>query len=89
MALSESFEALLPGVQEALWRLGGVVEVLRSDNLSAATHELPLSGGRTLTKRYQGLLEYYGFKSTRIFPRKAHESGVAEQTHRRTKSMLA
>jgi hypothetical protein len=89
VALSESFEALLLGVQEALWRLGGVVEVLRSDNLSAATHELPLSGGRTLTKRYQGLLEYYGLKSTRIFPRKAHENGVAEQAHRRTKSMLA
>jgi hypothetical protein len=37
VALSESFEALALGVQEALWRLGGVVEVLRSDNLSAAT----------------------------------------------------
>lgn len=63
--------------------------VARSDNLSAATHELPLSGGRTLTKRYQGLLEHYGLKSTRIFPRKAHENGVVEQAHRRTKSMLA
>jgi len=31
VALSESYEALLLGVQEALWRLGGVVEVLRSD----------------------------------------------------------
>ena len=30
VALSESYEALLLGVQEALWRLGGVVEVLRS-----------------------------------------------------------
>ena len=38
VALSESYEALLLGVQEALCRLGGVVEVLRSDNLSAATH---------------------------------------------------
>ena len=28
-------------------------------------------------------------KSTRIFPRKAHENGVVEQAHRRTKSMLA
>jgi hypothetical protein len=42
VALSESFEALTLGVQEALWQLGGVVEVLRSDNLSAATHELPM-----------------------------------------------
>jgi transcriptional regulator with XRE-family HTH domain len=89
VALSESYEALLLGVQEALWRLGGVVEVLRSDNLSAATHELPLSGGRALTRRYQSLLDHYGLKSTRIFPRKAHENGVVEQAHRRTKSILA
>ncbi|MFZ1887780.1 MAG: IS21 family transposase [Candidatus Binataceae bacterium] len=89
VALSESFEALAPGVEEALWRLGGVTEVLRSDNLSAATHELPLSGGRALTKRYQALLEHYRMKSTRIFPRKAHENGVVEQAHRRTKSILA
>jgi hypothetical protein len=88
VALSESYEALLLGVQEALWRLGGVVEVLRSDNLSAATHELP-SGGRALTQRYQGLLDHYGLKATRIFPRKAHENGVVEQAHRRTKSILA
>jgi hypothetical protein len=89
VALSESFEALMLGVQEALWRLGGVVEVLRSDNLSAATHELALSGGRTLTKRYSTLLDHYAMKSTRIFPRKANENGVVEQAHRRTKSILA
>src|SRR5215472_3060576 len=89
VALSESFEALLLGVQEALWRLGGAVEVLRSDNLSAATHELALSGGRTLTRRYSTLLEHYEMKSTRIFPRKANENGVVEQAHRRTKSILA
>lgn len=89
VALSESFEALALSEQEALWRLGGVVEVLRSDNLSAATHELPLSGGRALTRRYRGLLDHYGTKSTRIFPRKAHENGVVEQAHRRTKSILA
>ena len=89
MALSESYEALLLGVQEALWRLGGVMEVLCSDNLSAATHELALSGGRALTRRYQGLLDHYGLKSTRISPSRAHENGVVEQAHRRTKSILA
>ena len=89
VALSESFEALALGVQEALWQLGGAVAVLRSDNLSAATHELPLSGGRALTRRYRGLLEHYGMQATRIFPRKAHENGVVEQAHRRTKSLLA
>jgi hypothetical protein len=89
VALSESYEAMLLGVQEALWELGGVVEVLRSDNLSAATHELPRSGGRALTRRYQGLLDHYGLKSTRISPSRAHENGVVEQAHRRTKSILA
>ena len=89
VALSESYEALLLGVQEALWRLGGVLEVLRSDNLSAATHELPQSGGRALTRRYQGLLDHYGLGSTRISPSRAHENGVVEQAHRRTKSILA
>jgi hypothetical protein len=59
VALSESYEALLLGVQEAMWRLGGGVEVLRSGNPSAATHDLP-SSGRTLTQRYQGLLDHYG-----------------------------
>jgi hypothetical protein len=50
VALSESFEALTLGVQEARWQLGGVVEMLRSDNLSesgsarrsAAAHAPPL-----------------------------------------------
>jgi hypothetical protein len=88
VAMSESFEALVLGVQEALWQLGGAVEVLRSDNLSAATHELALSGGRALTNRYSTLLDHYGMKSTRIFPRKAHENGVVEQAHRRTKSIV-
>ncbi|MGH8239664.1 MAG: hypothetical protein ACREXP_22000 [Steroidobacteraceae bacterium] len=37
---SESFESLSAGVQSALWRLGGVPLEHRTDNLSAATHEL-------------------------------------------------
>lgn len=35
LAFSETFEALVCGLQDAFWRLGGVPEVLRSDNLSA------------------------------------------------------
>jgi hypothetical protein len=37
VAFGETFEALVAGVQGALWALGGVPAVLRSDNLSAAT----------------------------------------------------
>ena len=40
LAFGETFEALVGGLQGALWELGGVPPVLRHDNLSAATHEL-------------------------------------------------
>jgi len=32
LAFSETFEALVSGLQDAFWGLGGVPEVLRSDN---------------------------------------------------------
>jgi hypothetical protein len=40
VALGETFEALVAGVQGALRALGGVPPVLRSDNLSAS-YKLP------------------------------------------------
>lgn len=89
LGYSETFEALSLGLQSALWALGGCPEVSRSDNLSAATHELKLTGGRTLTRRYRDLLDHYGMRSTRIRPGESHENGVAEQKHYRTKSLLA
>ena len=89
IAFSETFEALVGGVQGALWALGGVPEVLRSDNLSAATHELKATGGRTLTTRFRHVLEHYDLRSTRIQPSESHENGVVEQRHYRTKSALA
>lgn len=88
IAFGETFEALVSGLQAALWTLGGVPEVARHDNLSAATHELRLSGGRTLTRRFQAVLEHYGLRSTRIRPGEAHENGVAEQSHDTLKSAL-
>src|SRR3984885_9351293 len=61
VAASESFEALAAGVQGALWELGGVTAVVRSDNLSAAT-DLRRSRGRALTRRYRQLLDHYGLR---------------------------
>jgi hypothetical protein len=87
VAFGENFETLVMCVQGALWDLGGVPEVLRSDNLSAATHELR-EGGRGLNKRFRAVLDHYGLRSTRIRPRKAHENGVVEQRHFRTKKLL-
>jgi Integrase core domain len=88
IAFGETFEALVAGLQGALWALGGVVAVLRSDNLSAATHELRRSGGRSLTTRFRQVLEHYEMRSSRIRPGESHENGVAEQAHRRVKSAL-
>ena len=78
LALSETFEALVSGLQGAL---GAVPTVLRHDNLSAATHELRRSGGRQLTARFRQVLDHYGLLSSRIQPGKPHENGVAEQAH--------
>ena len=89
VAYGETFEALSMGVQGALWELGGCPAVLRSDNLSAATHELKRSGGRGLTTRYRELLEHYGMRSSRIRRGESHENGVVEQKHYRVKNAVA
>ena len=89
LAFGETFEALQQGLQGALWALGGAPRVVRTDNLSAATHELKETKGRTLTQRYAALLEHYGLQATRTNPRSSHENGVAEQAHHRLKTALA
>ena len=78
VAAGETFLALQQGLQNALWTLGGVPEVVRSDNTSAATHELRSSRGRALNDNYAALLDHYGLRSTRINPGQSHENGVAE-----------
>ena len=39
MVAGETFLALKQGLQNALWELSGVPEVIRSDNTSALTHD--------------------------------------------------
>lgn len=88
LAASETFEALVAGLQGAVWTLGAVPAVVRHDNLSAATHELKRSGGRQLTERFGGVLDHYGLRSSRIRPGEGHENGVVEQAHFRTKTAV-
>ncbi|RKZ12114.1 IS21 family transposase [bacterium] len=88
LAFGETFEALVAGLQGALWALGGVPEVVRHDNLSAATHELRRSGGRALTRRFADVLDHYGLRSTRINPGQSHENGVVERGNGLLKSAL-
>ncbi len=88
VAFGETYEAMVEGLQGALWELDGAPEIVRHDNLSAATHELKRSGGRSLTRRFQGVLDHYGLRSTRIRPGEAHENGVAEKSNDLVKQAL-
>ena len=88
LCFTETFEALSEGLQEALWRLGGVPEEHRTDNLSAATHELAKSRGRGLTRRYRELLEHYALRGSKNTPGRAHENGDVESSHRGFKNAL-
>lgn len=88
LAFGETFEALVAGLQGALWSLGGVPQVLRHDNLSAATHELKRTGGRALNRRFSDVLDHYDLTSSRITPGEAHENGVVEKTNDLVKSVL-
>ncbi len=81
LCYSETFEALSEGLQGALWRLGGVPQEHRTDNLSAATHELRKSRGRGFTARYRDLLGHYGLRASKITPGRAHENGDIESSH--------
>ena len=84
LCFSESFESLSDGLQSALWELGGVPEVHRSDRLSAAVHNLGGKSGE-FTARYQALLSHYGLTGQRIQAAKANENGDVEQRHYRFK----
>lgn len=85
---SESFESLSAGMQGALWRLGGVPKEHRTDNLSAATHELADSRGRDFTHRYRELLDHYGMRGSRNFPGNAHENGDVESGNGHLKNAI-
>lgn len=85
VCFGETFVALVKGLQGAMWALGGVPRVVRTDNLSAATHELRDSRGRAMNARYEAVLAHYGLEATRTNPHSSHENGVVEQGHRRLK----
>lgn len=81
IAMGETYEAVLSGLQGALWTLRGVPWKIRQDNLSAATRELAETGGRGLTKRFAQVVEHYDFESSRIEPGEAHQNGVVEKAN--------
>ena len=68
VCFGETFGALVQGLQGALWELGGVPRVVRTDNLSAATHDLKNSSSRAMNAMYEAVLTHYGVESTRTNP---------------------
>lgn len=88
LAYSESFEALSEGFQGALWELGAVPAEHRTDNLSAATHELRESRGRGFTERYLELVGHYGIEPSRNNPGKGNENGDVESSHHHFKRAI-
>jgi hypothetical protein len=83
VCFSESFESLSQGLQNALWELGGVPQMHRTDRLTAAVNNL---GDREMFQQhYRALLAHYGLKAQAINARKAHENGDVEQSHHRFK----
>lgn len=83
---SESFESLSGGLQEALWRLGGVPVAHRTDRLTAAVHN-DLSS-QEFTHRYVALLDHYGLDGQKTNRASPHENGDIEQRHYRFKKAV-
>ena len=80
-------ESLKSGLQNALWRLGGVPKEHRTDNLGAAVKNF--DGRKEFNANYQGVVDHYNLKPTRNYPGNSHENGSVEQSHYRFKQAVA
>ena len=81
LCFSESFEALMAGLQDALWELGGVPHSHQTDCLSAAVHKL--DHPEDFTARYAALMRQYGLQGRKTNPNSPHENGDVEPRHHR------
>jgi hypothetical protein len=79
ICFSESFESLSLGIQDALWKLGGVPSLHRTDNLTSAVHKV--GHPDIFTDKYRGLADHYGFKSSKTNPASPHENGDVEKSN--------
>jgi len=87
VCFSESFESLSEGLQNALWKLGGVPERHRTDRLWTAVNNT--SNPAEFTDRYKVLMRYYGLESEKTQAGHGHENGDVEQRHHRFKRAVA
>lgn len=84
----ESFNALSTGLQNALWRAGGIPQEHRSDSLSAAYKNLPDSEQGEWTSRYEALCTHYGMRATRCNIGESNENGSIESRNASLKAAL-
>lgn len=84
----ESFSALSEGLQDALWRLGGVPFDHRTDSLSAAFKNMKKDAKEDVTTRYKTLFSHYNLVATRNNKGKSHENGGIESPHGHLKNRI-
>src|SRR5215210_4615738 len=85
---AERFEALVEGLEGALWALGGVPRQHRTDHLGAAVRPLDADGQAQARERYAAVMQHYGMEATTNTRGVAHENGDVEQAHHRFKEAL-
>lgn len=88
VCFTESFEALVEGLEGALWALGGVPRQHRTDRLGAAITPLDADGQAQARERYAAVMRHYGMEPTVNNRGVAHENGDVEQAHHRCKEAL-
>jgi transposase len=86
VCFSESYESLSAGLQNALWKLGGVAKYHKTDNLTSAVNKV--GNPEVFTDNYRGLAKHYGFESQKIQPGCPNENGDIEQRHNRLKKAV-
>lgn len=86
ICFSESFESLSEGLQNALWQLGGVPKMHRTDCLTTAVQKT--THPDDFTQRYQDLLAHYRLEGHKTNPNSPHENGDVEQRHHRFKKAV-
>ncbi len=87
VCFSESLESLSEGMQNALWQLGGVPHMHRTDRLTAAVQP-GVEGPESFKRRYKAVLSHYGLQGQAIQAGKGNENGDAEQSHHPFKRAL-
>jgi hypothetical protein len=86
LCFSESYESLSEGLQNALWELGGVPPLHRTDRRTACVQ--PAGGPETFKRRYQALLSHYALAAQALQAGKGNENGDVEQRHYRVQEAL-